>query len=167
MVASVLALAGCDAAGSYRGDGKLIDNGILAATDRYVLELGPARLESASTSAYHIENLPDEEFVLGIKVTRPPRAASFMNDRPIHVVVALELKDQDGAIIMRREGLLDEWTWNIPATDDWAFIYGREAPSTFFNPKRGALRLTVAVLRPDPNATVYTPMIVARTGGRK
>jgi hypothetical protein len=165
--ALVLALVGCDAAGSYRGDGKLIDNGLFAATDRYVLELGPARLETAGTASYRIENLPEREFVLGIKLTRPSKAATSMDSRPVQAVVALELRDHNGTVVLRREGPLNEWTWNIPATDDWAFIYGREAPSTYFTPRNGALRLTFAVAKADPSATAYAPMIVAKSGGWK
>jgi len=165
--ASVLALVGCDITASYLGDGKLIDNGLFAATDRYVLELGLARLETAGTASYRIENLPDREFVLGIKLTRSSRAAASMNGRPVHAVIALEMRDQDGTIVLRREGPINEWTWNIPVTDDWAFIYGKEAPSTYFTPRRGAYRLTFAVVKPDANATVYAPMIVARSGGWK
>ena len=167
LAALVLALSGCDAAESYRGDGKLVDNGLFAATDRYVLDLGPAALERANTTTYRIENLPNEEFVFGIRVTRPGPGPSLMNGSSILAVVALELMDRDGAILMRREGPLNEWTWNVPSTGDWAFAYGRENPSTYFTPGRGPLRLTLTVLRPDPNATVYAPRIVATTGGWK
>jgi len=164
---AVLALVGCDVAANYRGDGKLIDNGLFAATDRYVLELGPARLETAGSTSYHIENLPDREFVLGIKLTRSSKAVTSMDDRPVHAVVALEMRDQNGTVVLRREGSLSKWTWNTPSTDEWAFIYGREAPSTYFTPTRGAYRLTFSVVKPDANATVYAPMIVAKTGGWK
>ena len=165
--ASMLALVACDDAGSYRGDGKLIDNGLFAATDRYVLELGPARLETAGSASYHVENLPDREFVLGIKLTRSSKAVASMDNRPVHAVVALELRDQNGTRVLRREGPLNEWTWNIPSTDEWAFIYGREVPNTYFTPKRGAYRVTLSVVTPDPNASVYAPTLVARSGGWK
>jgi hypothetical protein len=55
--------------------------------------------------------------------------------------VTLELRHQDGAIVVRREGPLNEWTWNIPATDHRAFITAKEAPSVFFTPRRGTLCL--------------------------
>ncbi|HEY6241489.1 MAG TPA: hypothetical protein VIW78_11700, partial [Burkholderiales bacterium] len=77
--ASVLALVACDDAANYRGDGKLIDNGLFAATDRYVLELAPARLETAGSTSYQIENLPGREFVLGIKLTRSSKAAASLD----------------------------------------------------------------------------------------
>jgi hypothetical protein len=90
-----------------------------------------------------------------------------MDGRPVHAVVALEMRDQKGAVVLRREGALNEWTWNIPSTDEWAFVYGRDAPSTYFTPTRGAYRLTFSVVKPDPSASVYAPMIVARSGGWK
>ena len=39
-------LTGCDAVAQYAGEGRFIDNGPSAATDRYVVDLGPVSLNS-------------------------------------------------------------------------------------------------------------------------
>lgn len=167
IVALAIAAAGCDAVGNYRGDGKLIDNGPTAATYRYVLVLGPAHLGTTGKFSYRIENLPFKDFTLGIHLTRPPTAAKSMSDRPIQAVVAVELRAQDDAIVFQREGSLSDWTWSIPSTGEWAFVYGRDAPNTHFMPKRGAMNLTFTVLKPDPAGIAYAPMIMAKSGGWK
>jgi hypothetical protein len=163
---AVLAV-GCDSASSYTGDGKLIDNGFLSATDRYVLDLGPVTVASANVRTYRIVNLPAEKFVIGISVKRPPASRSFIDAHPINAVVAVELREENGNVLARREAPLKEWTWSVPSTDEWAFIYGEGTQHTFFTPGRGALTLTFSVVTPDPQANVYAPVLVAKTGGWK
>jgi hypothetical protein len=169
LIAGVTALlvVGCNNASSYTGDGKLIDNGFLSATDRYVLDLGPVTVASATVRTYRIVNLPAEKFVIGISVKRPPASPSFIDARPINAVVAVELREENGNVLARREAPLKEWTWSVPSTDDWAFIYGEGTQHTFFTPGRGALSLTFSVVTPDPQGNVYAPVLVAKTGGWK
>jgi hypothetical protein len=166
-VALTLLASGCDNTRNYTGDGKLIDNGIFSATDRYVLDLGPVSFASAGAKTYRIENLPAEKFVIGIHIKRPSGSPTFIDGQPINAVVALELRDENGNVVARREAPLKEWTWSVPSTDEWAFIYGEGTQHTFFTPGRGAIRLTFVVVQPDPRAVVYAPVLVAKSGGWK
>ena len=168
LIASVAALlvAACDNAVMYKGDGKLVDNGIFAATDRYVLDLGPLDLSAKAARTYQIANLPTESFVVGLELTSSSKAP--FGSHPLNPIVAIELQDATGKVLMRRNSPLKEWTWSVPSTNEWAFIYGEGAQETFFTPApQSTLRLMVEVVRADPTAEAYSSRLVAKTGGWK
>jgi hypothetical protein len=164
----VAAMAGwlvgaCDNAVMYQGDGKLIDNGILAAKDRYVLDLGALPLSRDTSRSYEIGNLPAESFVVGLELAGAKNVS--LDSRRLNPVVAVELRDGGGKVLMRRKSPLNEWTWSVPSTNEWAFIYGKE---TFFKPAPGSsFRLSVQVTNADPAAEPYNARLVAKAGGWK
>jgi hypothetical protein len=159
-------LSACDSAVTYKGDGKFIDNGIFAAKDRYVLDLGALPLSKDGSRSYAIGNLPAESFVVGLELTGAPSVS--LDSRPFNPVVAIELRDGGGKVLMRRKSPLKEWTWSVPSTNEWAFIYGEGAQDTFFKPPpRSSFRLSVEVTNADPAAEPYTSRLVAKAGGWK
>ena len=161
-----LVVGACDSAVMYKGDGKFIDNGIFAAKDRYVLDLGALPLSKNGSRSYEIGNLPAESFVVGLELIGAPNVS--LDSRPFNPMVAFELTDGGGKVLMRRKSPLKEWTWSVPSTNEWAFIYGEGAQDTFFKPVPGSsFRLSVEVTNADPATEPYTSRLVAKAGGWK
>ena len=165
MVAGAVALSACSGASAYRGDGRLVDAGVAAAS-RYVLDLGPVALDRAGVATYRIERLPVTAFVLGIGLTASAGAPA-LDSRPVTAVVTLELRGPEGTTVFRRTGPLSEWTWSLPVTGDSAFVYGRQEPATRFTPTAGRYTLTLTVHQPDAQARAYAPVLRATGGGWK
>ena len=163
----VLLVVGCYKASSYSGDGRLVDNGYSSATDRYVLDLGPLAIANADARTYQLQNLPSDNFVLGIALTCPTSSGCF-DDRPINATVSFDLRDDSGMVIVQRQAALGDWTWSVPVTGRNAFIYGRSPQSTYFTPDASStLQLTVSVLDAESDAATFMPRIIAKTGGWK
>jgi hypothetical protein len=116
-----------------------------------------------------MSNLPREEFVLGVLVTRPANVNAFLGDsRPLQAVVEVVLSDGNGKVLMRRRAPLKEWTWSVPSTNEYAFIYGKEGEPTYFTPpSRTDLQLSVRVSEPDAASDQYSPKLIAKSGGWK
>ena len=118
----------------YSGDGKLIDDGPFAATNRYVLDLGPISLKAPALATFKLRNLPKENFVIGIEFRSP--AGSTVNQGEITAMVSITLLE-DGKAVITQEAKLNEWTWSIHSSGDYAFVYGRGQPGTYFTPISG------------------------------
>ena len=164
-MAIALFTLGCDSVAQYSGDGKLVDNGPTAATDRYVLDLGSVSLRKPSSTTFKLKNLPKENFVVGLEL----RAAkgSKLDQSTITAVIEVSLK-QNGIPLITREAQLSEWTWSVPAAGNQAFVYGRERPSTYFDSVPGKdYELTFRVQQPDRGSANYTASLVAKSGGWK
>jgi hypothetical protein len=58
LAVSVMSLSGCYRVSQYSGDGQLTDNGRFAATDRYVLDLGPIDLTRPGMRTFRLSGLP-------------------------------------------------------------------------------------------------------------
>lgn len=161
-------LVGCYGESDYSGDGRLVDHGLLSATDRYVLELGSLPLTTQGAKTYRIESLPSRRFVIGIELRKSLNSGGVLEDRPVDAVLAVELKNSKGETLVRRKGKLREWTWSVHSPGDYAFIYGEGKENTFFiptNAERYELKVEIGV--PDPNASHYSPKLVAKSGGWK
>jgi len=156
-------LAGCDTVAQYSGDGRLTDNGPSAATDRYVLDLGPVSLKTPASATFKLKNLPKTDFVLGIELRSP----SKIEQGSINPVVAISLIE-DGKTIVSKEAKLNDWTWSIHSPGSYAFVYGREKSATHFTPTPGkSYELTLRVKEPDRGSANYTAALVAKSGGWK
>jgi hypothetical protein len=163
-VALVTALAGCDTVAQYAGDGRLTDNGASAATDRYVLDLGQVSLKAPTSATFKMKNLPKTEFVLGIELRSP---TSKLEQKAINPTIAITLLE-DGKAIISKEAKLSDWTWSIHSPGNYAFVYGREQPSTYFTPAPGKnYELALRVKEPDRGNANYTAALVAKSGGWK
>src|SRR5258706_6099567 len=129
----VLLLCGCYRVSNYSGDGQLIDNGPAAATDRFVLNLGPIDLARSGTRTFRLENLPEANFVTGVDISVASGDRATNATRRANPVISLELSGSDGKVLFAKKSALDAWTWSVPAGGLPAFVYGREEPRTYFN----------------------------------
>jgi hypothetical protein len=164
----VLLLFGCYRVSHYSGDGQLIDNGPTAATDRYVLNLGPIDLARSGTKTFRLANLPEANFVTGVEISVASGDRAANATRRANPVISLELSGPEGKVLFTKKSALDAWTWSVPASGLPAFVYGREEPRTYFNaaPKT-AYTLTLNVLEPDRSETKYTALLMMKSGGWK
>lgn len=163
-IALVGALAGCDTVAQYSGDGRLTDKGPTAATDRYVLDLGQVSLKAPTSASFKMKNLPKTEFVVGIELRSPTSKLEQASVNPTVGITVLE----DGKAIVSKEAKLSEWTWSIHSPGNYAFVYGREQPSTYFTPTPGkSYELMLRVKDADRGNANYTAALVAKSGGWK
>jgi len=156
---------GCDSVSQYSGDGRLTDNGPFAAIDRYILNLGEISLKQPISKTFNLQNLPKENFVIGIEIqTSSP---VLIDQTAITPEVSLSLLE-DGKSLFTKVAKLSNWTWSIHSSGNYAFVYSRELPSTFFNPVLGKrYELIFKVIEPDTGTTNYTASLVAKSGGWK
>jgi hypothetical protein len=161
-------LSGCYRVSHYSGDGQLIDNGSTAATDRYVLDLGPINLAQPGKKTFRLENLPKENFVTGVEMSVSPEDRAANETRRANPTISLELSGPDGTVLFTKKSALDEWTWSVPADGLRTFVYGRGEPGTYFNavPKT-KYTLTLNVLEPDRSQSKYTALLMMKSGGWK
>jgi hypothetical protein len=149
----------------YSGDGRLIDNGPRAATDRYVVDLGPVSLKAPGTATFRFKNLPKENFVVGFEVRAPD--GSKLDPSEISPMVSIALLE-DGKAIITKDARLSEWTWSVRSPGDSAFVYGRQKPDTYFDAAPGkTYELVFRVKEPDRSSVNYTASLVAKSGGWK
>lgn len=164
----VMLLVGCYDVSEYSGDGHLTDNGIRAATDRYVLNLGEVDLSQLGTKTYRIANLPEANFVTGIEIRVAPKDRDSIEKRAISPTILLELSRSDGEIVFTKNENLNAWTWSVPVGESRAFIYGRGEPGTYFQSlSQTEYTLTLTVLQANPSQSQYTALLVAKSGGWK
>lgn len=165
LLAVSLITTGCESVAQYSGDGRLIDNGPRAATDRYVVDLGSISLKTPGTTTFKFRNLPKENFVIGLELQAPQ--GSKLDQMAIAPLVSIGLR-QDGKPVVTKEGRMSEWTWSVRAPGDRAFVYGREKPGTYFDAVPGKdYELTLQIKQPDRGSANYTASLVAKSGGWK
>ncbi len=171
-IALLIILAACNEAGSYRGDGKLVDHGITAAKWRYVLDLGAVDLGKQIHREYRLSGLPNEEFTVGIRTqaTRTPDGKPLSEVKP-QAKVKLELISDKSGKVFEISDDLRSWTWS-EARDLYIFLYGsgdkHQPSSTYFRPKSGeSYRLVLEIVSPDPAASRYDFSLLAVGGGWK
>src|SRR5947208_11027797 len=99
-VVHVASLFGCYRVSQYFGDGHLIDNGALAATDRYVLNLGPIDLTQRGSKTFQIANLPEVNFVAGIEVSVTSKDRGILDKQLHNSTVLIELTDHVRKVIL-------------------------------------------------------------------
>jgi hypothetical protein len=164
LVSFLVLIVGCDSV-QYNGDGKLIDNGAGAATDRYVLDLGIVSLRTPTSSMFKLTNLPKDNFVVGLALRSPDGLK--LDQRAIAPVVAITLLE-DGKLIFTKEGTLTDWTWSDDPLGDRVFVYGRRDPGTYFDalPNR-TYELRFFTKQPDRGSLKYEASLVAKSGGWK
>ena len=171
LFSSPLAVAlntGCYGGSSYSGDGHLTDNGPLAATDRYVLDLGPIDLTQPGKKHFRIANLPEVNFVVGVEISVAPQDQVVVEKQLINSVLSLELSESAGETLVAKKAALNTWTWSVPAEGHQAFIYGREKQATYFNARaKTKYVLTLNVLEPDRSQSKYSSQLKMKSGGWK
>jgi len=166
VVIPVAFLLGCYRVSQYSGDGQLIDNGSTAATDRYVLDLGPINLAQQGTKTFRLVNLPEENFVAGVEISVAPEDRPAIETRRANPTISLELTGPDGKFLFTKKSALDAWTWSVPADGHRAFVYGRGEPGTYFNAApKAAYTLTLNVLEPDRSQSKYNAPLMMKSDG--
>jgi hypothetical protein len=157
-------LSGCPVT-KYSGDGTLLDNGVTAATDRYVLDLGVIDLTRRENKTFRIAGLPRSNFVVGIEINAAADELA-LKDRP-NANVSISLSAA-GAVGFSKTAPLGSWTWSVPAGGHTAFVYGRDEPATYFDAHSTAeYTLTVNVIDPDQSGSKYIATLLAKSGGWK
>ena len=161
-------LTGC-LGGGYSGDGKMIDNGPLAATDRYVLDLGPIDLTKQERRSFRLSNLPSENFATGIELREATNSHVPWDKKEIDASVSMDIIDEGGKTLMHAAGSLRQWTWEMRVTGaTGAFLYVDGVPGSFFTPAKGrSYRLDVSVVEPDRMRTNVKAIVKLKTGGWK
>lgn len=174
LVSSMLALpvsglSGCSyRVSEYSGNGHLIDNRPRAATDRYVLDVGPIDLTRRGTTTFRIVDLPEVNFAAGLEIRVAPQDRAALEQRPVKATVSLTLSDSTGTVLFEKTAPLDAWTWSVRRGAHQAFVYGRGEPGTYFTARpKTEYTLTLGVVDPDSNATKYTAALLAKSGGWK
>ncbi len=168
LIISIILISGCYNVSEYSGDGNLIDNGVRAATNRYVLNLGSIDLSQRGSKTFRIINLPETTFVAGIKISVMQEDKITLENRLIKPTISLELTDEDGKVVFLKKSVIDLWTWSMVVNESRAFIYGREKPGTYFQVLPDSVYyLTLTVIEPDPSNINFTATLQAMSGGWK
>ncbi|HSS65456.1 MAG TPA: hypothetical protein VLS27_13555, partial [Gammaproteobacteria bacterium] len=144
------------------------DHGRLAATSRYVLNLGPIDLSRRGTKTFKMMNLPETSFVIGIEIIFAPQDRATIETQAISSTVLLKLSGVNGQVLFMKKSELDKWTWSKLANEYRVFIYGRSENGTYFQPQRNTeYALTISVLEPDPAQVKHSALLLAKSGGWK
>src|SRR5690606_123804 len=93
LVAAVL-IAGCLRHTGYKGDGRFTDNGVLAYSSRYGVDLGPITLVAGESKRFVLAGLPRAEFTIGLHTHRDNEVA----------IARITLQSADGAVIVSESG---------------------------------------------------------------
>ena len=188
LLLSILTI-GCVWPSEYRGDGDLSDSGPTAATDRYLLDLGPAE---DGTNSYTLKGLPSVEFTVGLRVDDLGLEEADAVLRQYGAQVHLTLTTADGEVVFDQAGTLADWvlTSGIHGHPDaFAYRHGdhREVPQpdgdiqvqrvgvgvdggwgTYFKPQRDEVyRLEVTISSATDLFASHTIRLLARGGGWK
>jgi len=170
---------------SYGGDGKLTDNGLFAATDRYVLDLGPI---NDTDSEFIISDLPSVEFTIGLSMPGNSKKC-LPEEKQFNPIVKLSLETSDNVEVITEQAMLTDWIWSEKGLCQGAFIYRRGESKerklssggftyervnfkssngwgTYFIPKNGkSYRLKLSLSEAPSNE--FNLSLIAKTGGWK
>ena len=168
LLAMAIIVIACGNARSYQGDGKLIDNGPSAATDRYILDLGPLILSKKSSAQYNITELPREKFVPGIELTNVSGGDFDVDKAAISATVSITIVDEQGKELVQVAGPLSAWIWSVSRGSNAAFVYGGYGPKAFFEPKSND-RYIVQISVTDPSVSTQniSARVLLKSGGWK
>jgi hypothetical protein len=163
--AAAVLLACCGRETPYTGDGRLIDEGLTDANNRYVIEVGRIDLGRPGAAIFSMSGIPDTYFVIGLQIPAAPgRNAGVAADSPADV--SLELTRVPDGMVALITGPLRDWTGPPPQPGGPAFVY-QKRPSSFFDAFVEAhYRLNVSVNVPDPAIPPGT-LIVFKSAGWK
>ena len=168
IVIVMVASFGCYDTEEYSGDGTLVNNGINAATDRYVLKLGMINIDKECSSSYRISNLPSLNFVFGFNIIYNGTEEFDFNPDIFNPLVSLQLEDSLGNIVFHKKSRLNSWTWSIPSNEKEAFVYGRGDPGTYFVPSpKSTYVLNYKTIEPFQRWKEYSIELFAKSGGWK
>lgn len=105
---AIVLLSGCFHAFFYRGDGRLVDNGVLAYSRRYVVDLGPIDLSATGKHMYQLSGLPYAQFNVSICVTEDQEYA-YNAKRDYPVTVRMTMENERNEHVILEEDPLNSW----------------------------------------------------------
>ena len=163
----VFLVSGCDKAFWYDGDGKLTDHGFWEAMDRFELDLGPIDLTQEGRYLFEVDELPREDFTLGLEVDCPVSFSTCIREHPLDAVVSVYLHDEWNRGLVFTKLNLQDWTWSGSGREAM-FLYRGQHPSTLFVPTRDSrFRIEIVVIEPDTSAAEFSPRLKLTGGGWK
>lgn len=166
MLVAAALLIGCHNAAPYSGDGKLIDYGVSDPNHRYILDLGPVKLDQDHQYVYTLKNLPVKNFVFGFEIKLVPPNKQFLDQRPINCSVKFRIEDENGIKLSEVADIRD-WVWSGLGNGESVFIYRRDNPGTYFTPEeRKSYKLIIDITNAN-KTTTYPIKLIGTTAGWK
>ena len=165
VVATILSsfLVGCWE--GYSGDGRMIDNGPLAATERYILNLGGVNLGKRGLSTFRMKNLPSVKFNCGIALPFPPDARQ---KGWTGAIIAIRILDENGQIAWQASGPLQNWPWATRRDSTEVIAYAPDPTVGYFLPKeQSTYQVQFEVLTEDTSVSNLKASIELKSGGWK
>lgn len=106
------------------GDGRLTDKGPDAASDRYVVDLGPVDLSTPGKMTYQVSGLPRDEFTVGLQITAADTSIAVKDSDPLDTLVTLTMSNEASELIVEERGPLRTWKWTyLIDRPHEAFVY--------------------------------------------
>jgi hypothetical protein len=170
------------AALAYEGDGSFADLGPQAAGARYVVDLGPVELGRPWRREYALADLPEEDFVIAIRVD--PAA---LGREPPRATVRLRLVNERGETVVDATDSLANWDLATEPGQVLVFLRGqrRLVPvgpraskyvrlgsgpdggwGSHFTPRRaGRYRLAFETVAPQQDGAIEATLVALGGGG--
>ena len=189
LIAVSLMWISCYSPDDYKGDGVIVDRGVSAAVDRYIVTFGEIQLGKEGKYEFRASGLPPIEMVVGLTITFGSPVSDAAHDKPLTAFVGMELIDTRGRIVIKEEASLDEWVWSGGDDSKECFLYrrgkereirngitshyewiGLKADSgwgTYFTPRRGgSYKLSLKVIPGRLKEDIMAKLII-KSGGWK
>ena len=162
---------------TYKGDGSFINNGFMAATERYVIDFGEIDLSSRKTYTYRMSHLPYEDFTVGLHITALKKQDKPIYDtKTINPLIHLTVTNNNGDLEIDQKKNLNQWVWSgrSDATNQ-SFIYVRgdetisnHGKGTHFCPRLlASYTLTLDIIEPEKEGKYYKASVRVEGGGWK
>jgi hypothetical protein len=130
LFAFLVVLSGCSHTG-YNGDGQFTDNGVMAYSRRYVIDLGPVDLSKPGSYRYTLSGLPRAELVVGLRVFEETQN-TWNERRDYPAVVRMQLQNAQNQTAILEEAPLNSWVRTYGVLDNISELYrqgeGRDIP---------------------------------------
>lgn len=159
-------IVGCDGVSRYTGDGMLVDQGLFAAKDRYILELDTINLDRSNIYRYRMSGLPTENFAVGFEVAIQMVPEATANREGKYPTLGVTLTNSSGAVIFTHQAPMDTWTWATPREGANAFVYERDLTPTYFDATPDEDYVLIVEVHSEHATGIHARLLV-KSGGWK
>jgi hypothetical protein len=122
LAATVIGAVACSHAPFYTGNGHFTDNGFMAYSRRFVIDLGPVNLSKMGTYNYILSGLPQAEFVISIRVIE--ETTNTLNGKPDYpAVVRVHLQNDRNETVIDEQAPLNSWVRSYGTLDNVSELY--------------------------------------------